>query len=149
LLEEISNSFQNSRQHWLFWPSVFIVLQIIVYNFLFSTNGYLAYLENIRLKNELSSEIENLEQQKKELEQHLGQIRDDETALQLLSPEMLLYDDNVIILKFLDENRTTGPEKQKGLNLNLLQRFYIFAGSILLLVTTILFYRKREIHENN
>lgn len=147
MIDSFLKNFQASREHWVFWPFTLLLIQIGLYNFLFSKNGYLSYIEKNHEREILRKQIENLNYNKTELIKKLAHVKNEEEALKDFITRLYRYDDKSVIVKFIDRQANQKEIKKTKVNLPLIQRLYILVSTILLSIVTGLFWKlhKRRI----
>lgn len=140
--EKFLKAFRGAREHWLFWPFLLLIIQIVIYNFLFSKNGYLAYLEKIKEKKDIQRQINELLKKKAELSNKLAHVKNEKEAINTLVRKLYLYDEKYTIIKFVDDKKHKGEVKEKKMNLRVIQRLYILISTTILFLLTGLFWRR-------
>ena len=145
MIERFFRAFQHSREHWVFWPFFLLIVQIAMYNFLLSENGYLAYLEKSREKQALEKQIQELTIKKKDLEKKLAHVTKDESAIKEFIRRLYYYDDKYTIVKFIDEQDNKSKNKDETLHLVFIQRAYILISTFVLTIFTWFFWKRHKI----
>ena len=132
----------NKTRHWLYWPFVFLIIQVLFYLFFLGSKGYLAYRELLAEKMNLQDQIVHLENEKKSLLNRKDLLKDDKTAKDKFRQELYLYtpEDNVEVLKFQLEPQAFSKEDPEQYTLSDWQNLYLLVGGILQMVMVILFY---------
>lgn len=138
-------AFMQTRDHWLFWPVTFLVLQIFFYIFFFSENGYLAYQNRMLEKQKVEAAIASLENQKKSLEKRLKLIKDENIAVKEFNLEFLQFREEVSILKFLENTDIEKTQKETGADLSKSRRWYLGLSSAVLLLVIVLAFKFRTV----
>jgi len=144
MIERFFKAFQNSREHWVFWPFLLLIIQIAMYNFLLSKNGYLAYLEKSKERENLKIQIEELNRKKMELSKKLTHIENENEAIKEFVRKLYFYDDKYTIIKFMDEGKVTEEVKENKIGLVFVQRAYILISTIVFSIITGLFWKKNN-----
>lgn len=149
VIEKFFSTFQQLRDHWLFWPFVLLLLQVISYNLLFSRNGYLSYVDKESQKAKITLEVAELKAKKEALMKDLGLIKNDTNAFSKFSREHLLYDNSVTILKFKGERLEDIPNLEQSMDIEKYQKIYFIVSTIVLCGGTFIFWQwnRRLSHE--
>jgi len=116
-------------------------LLIACYNFVLSDNGYLAYKKKLSVKNEIVEQINDLKQSKTELENSIGQVQDEKKLIERYVKEHYLYNKQVMIIKFLDTEVEKTVDESERPNLTLYQRIYIVVATLILIFSTLFFWK--------
>jgi len=150
MLDQFFQQFQETKEHWLFWPFAILVLLIAIYSLVFSQNGYIAYKRKLESKNSVAAKVIELRNYKRELENRLGDLKNDDMARAKFAQEHLLYGKDVTIIKFKDDKVEVFSPEVKSENISSYQRVYILVASIVLLLS--IFFQwtqaRRPPHEN-
>ena len=133
---------ENKNRHWLYWPFVFLILQVLFYLFFLGSRGYLAYKKLFEEKITLQDQIAYLENEKKSLLNRKNILKDDKTAKDKFQQELYLYapKDNSEILKFKLGPKTFSKEDSDQYTLLDWQYMYLIVGGIMQILIVILFY---------
>ena len=134
-----------SDNHWLFWPSIFFALQVVIYPFIFSSKGYLAYQELSQTKKKLKAEVEQLQATKESLKYKRDRLKDDKKVYKKFQEELLLYKDRKVeIIKFEAADEDVFSSEITASSLQKWQRIYIISGSLLQIILVGLFWRLKK-----
>ena len=133
---------KNKTRHWLYWPFIFLIVQVLFYLFFLGSRGYLAYKELSKKKITLQDQVAYLENEKKSLLSRKNILKDDKTAKDKFQQELYLYPpkDNSEILKFELEPKKLLKEASEQYTLSDWQYLYLIAGGIIQTLIVILFY---------
>lgn len=144
MIDSFLRAFQNTREHWVFWPFILLILQIVLYNFLLSKNGYLSYLEKIKERQAIQLQIDDLIKKKAELGKKLAHVENDEVVIKEFIRRLYFYDDKYTIVKFMDEQKPKEEVKESKMDLVFIQRAYILIASIAFAIFTALFWKRHN-----
>ncbi|MDH4263245.1 MAG: septum formation initiator family protein [Spirochaetia bacterium] len=142
MIESFFRTFQNSREHWVFWPFLLLIVQMAMYNFLLSKNGYVAYIEKIKEKEILTVQIEELVKKKTALGKKLAHVENDNEAIKEFIRKLYFYDDRYIVVKFMDEEKSREGVKETKMGLIFIQRAYILISTVVFSVFTAFFWKR-------
>lgn len=136
----------SRRTHWLFWPTILLALEFLIYVFFFSNTGMIAYHLEQKKLGQINEQISKLEAQKSSLSDQMGILSDDKKALEKFARDFFLYPGQVEIIKFL----TSGPDddalEEKTWTLRT-YRTWFFSISFLILIAMTLFFYSNRTHE--
>ncbi|MES0491094.1 MAG: hypothetical protein ABUK01_13935 [Leptospirales bacterium] len=141
MLEKFITNYRQTRDHWLFWPFIGLILLVAGYNFVLSDNGYFAYRKKLAIKTEIIEQINDLKQSKTELKKNLGQIQDEKKLIEQYIKKHYLYNKNVMIIKFLDTETEKTVDEKERVDLTLYQRVYIVVATLILIFSTLFFWK--------
>ena len=128
----------------MFWPFLLLILQVTLYNFLLSKNGYLTYLEKTKEKAALQLQIDELVKKKAELDKKLSHVENDNEAIKEFIKKLYYYDDKYIIVKFMDEETSKKDVKESKIGLVFIQRAYILISTVAFAAFTGLFWKRHR-----
>ncbi|MDH4199333.1 MAG: hypothetical protein OEV66_03045 [Spirochaetia bacterium] len=149
MIESFFRAFQHSREHWVFGPFMILIVQIVLYNFLFSKNGYLSYLEKTKEKISIKIQIEELNAKKTQLSKKLDHMKNENQVIKDFIRKLYFYDDKYSIVKFIDEQKNPAKLLEKKLDLPYIQRSYTLISTVLLLLLTVFFWKKNQTSQTN
>jgi len=141
MIDNIYRIFSSSKRHWLFWPFFWLILLIAVFTFFFSDNGYFAYQNKSAEKKEVARQLVALQKQKKEISKKIKDLENDEVAFQKFTKKLLLFKERVHVLKFIEPLQKKSDLKKMQFDLVQLQRYFAIAGSLSLLLITLMAWK--------
>jgi hypothetical protein len=115
---------------------------MVLYNFLLSKNGYLAYIEKTKEKENLRLQIEELVKKKEELGKKLAHVENDNEAIKEFIRKLYFYDNKYTIIKFMDEEKSIDEIKESKFGLVFIQRAYILISTIVFSIFTAYFWKR-------
>ena len=115
-----------------------------LYNFLISKNGYLAYLDKTKEKENIKIQIEELVKKKAELGKKLAHVENENEAIKEFIRKLYYYDDKYTIVKFMDEEKNKDEIKETKIGLIFIQRAYILISTVMFAIFTFLIWKKHK-----
>jgi cell division protein FtsB len=149
LPESLRRIYTRSRETWLFWPLVTLIIQIMAFAFLFSDKGYFAYQEKQKHAEKIALQIANLQKQKAELKDRLKLLKNSEAALKNFSKEFYIFQEQLRILKFAEINSDNSESEEEKPAFEAWQRWYIILASAALAFVTFLSWHRDKIFRSS
>lgn len=149
LPESLRRIYSRSRETWLFWPLVILIIQVMAFAFLFSDKGYFAYQEKQRQAERIAMQIATLQSQKAELKERLKLLKNNEAALKNFSKEFYIFQEQLRILKFSELNAENNESEEEKPAFETWQRWYIIIATGVLAFVTFLSWHRNKIFRSS
>ena len=137
---------RNENRHWLYWPFVFLIGQVLVYLFFLGSKGYFAYEELKNQKKILGDQISQLKSERQSLLARKNILKDNKKARDRFRQELYLYDSpkNTEIVKFKLESKTFTGAISDEYSLRFWQNVYFILGGFAQLLIVVFFIMRKK-----
>ena len=127
-------------RHWLFYPLIVLILQLMFYSFFFSRDGYFAYLDLYEDKTKILNQVELLEHRKAQQQEHLNTLKNNPNS-ELLIQELFPFESSGEILKLEDNtDLLEGSIHLSGTKIMNFKTWYIIFASLIQIILFLYFY---------